>query len=110
MENLDGKSISDRERFRHWKCGQGHILGVTERVREALQVNETTIRYYTTRLLLFREAVDMTADIPAEIDVASSLNGRILSMVHRCSVCGGIREWHPDNDVVEFVASAYLAE
>lgn len=109
MDNLDGSAIKD-ERFKHWKCGQDHVMGVTERVRVTLKVNESSIRYFTTRLLLFREAVDMTADVPAEIEVAGTGDGRILSIVWRCSVCGGIREWHPEKDVVEFVASTYLAE
>lgn len=110
MDNLNGSAINDMERFKHWKCNQDHIMGVTERVRVTLQANGTTLRYFTTRLLIFHDAVDMTADVPAEIEVSSSLDGRILSMVHRCSVCGGIREWHPDKDVVEFVASMYVAE
>jgi hypothetical protein len=83
---------------------------MTERVRETLQVNGTTIRYYTTRLLLFRQAVDMTADVPAEIEVAGFGNGRIMSIVWRCSVCGAIREWYAERDVAAFVASTYAAE
>ena len=110
MNNLDGNTIND-ERFKHWKCNQDHIMGVTERVRVTLQsLGGTTLRYHTTRLLLFHEAVDMAADVPAEIEVSSSIDGRILSMVHRCSVCGDLREWHPEKDVVQFVASTYVAE
>lgn len=110
MDNLDGDAINDVDRFKHWKCCHDHIMGVTERVREALQVNGTTIRYFTTQLSLFRDAVDLSAEKPAEIEVTTVLNGRILSMVHKCSVCGDKREWHPEKDVVEFVASTYLAE
>lgn len=112
MDNLDGNAINDFERFKHWKCDHDHIMGVTERVRVALQVNGTTLRYYTTRLLIFREAVDMSVDVPAEIEVAGFGDGRILSIVWKCSVpgCGCVREWHPEKDVVEFVASTYVAE
>lgn len=110
MENLDGNAIHDIERFKHWKCDHGHIMGVTERVRVALRVNGKTLRYYTTRLLLFRDAIDYLAEKPAEIEVTTELNGSILSMVHKCSLCGDKREWHAEKSVVEFVASMYLAE
>ena len=109
MDKLDGNAIYD-ERFRHWKCDKDHLMGVVERVRETLRVNGKTLRYFTTRLLLFRQAVDLGADVPAEIDVAGFGDGRILSIVWRCSVCGGIREWHAERDVAEFVASTYVAE
>ncbi len=85
---------------------------VTERVKVRLQARETTIRYYTTRLHIFQNSIDMEADVPAQIEVATALDGRILSMVHKCSVpgCGCKREWHPDPDVVELLAGTYLAE
>jgi hypothetical protein len=113
MNNLDGKLLSDSERFKHWKCEHGHILGVTERVRQVLEVKPYVyVKYYTTRLLIFRTSVDLSVDVPAEIEVAGQGDGRILSIVWRCSVpgCGCIREWHPEKDVVEFLATTYLAE
>lgn len=110
MDNLDGSVIDDIDRFTRWKCGQDHIMGVTERVRQSLQINGKTLRYFTTQLSLFRDAVDLQAEKPAEIEVTTVLDGRTLRMVHRCTVCGDKREWHPEKDVVEFVASTYLAE
>ena len=105
MDDVDGRLINDA-RFKQWRCGRGHVMGVTERVKVTLRAGETTLRYFTTRLLVFQEAVDMEAEVPAEIRVASSLDGRILSMVHRCSVCGEIREWHPEARVVEMMAES----
>jgi len=112
MDTLDGKSLSDIERFKKWTCSNGHVMGVTERVRVKLRAREATIRYFTTKLLIFQNSVDMTAEVPAEIEVATALDGRILSMVHKCSVpgCGCKREWHPDPAVVELLAGTYLAE
>lgn len=112
MDNLDGNALLDGERFKHWKCDQGHVLGVIERVKMSLQVEEVKIRYFTSRLVLFRNAVDMAADRPAEIEVAGQGDGRILSIVWKCSVpgCGCLREWHPQRELVEFLASTYVAE
>jgi hypothetical protein len=110
VEKLDGSVIEDAERFKHWKCANGHIMGVTERVRVTLRVKDTQLKYYSVQLSLFRDAVDPLAEKRAEIDVTTVLNGRILSMVHRCSVCGDLREWHPEKDVMQFVTSTYLAE
>jgi hypothetical protein len=112
MDKLDSKSLSDIERFKRWMCERGHVMGVTERVKVKLRAGETTIRYFTTRLLIFQNSVDMGAEIPAEIEVATALDGRILSMVHKCSVpgCGCKREWHPDPEVIGLLAATYLAE
>lgn len=109
MDKLDGSEIYD-EKYKHWKCRRGHLMGVIKRVRETLRVNGKTLRYDATRLLLFRQAVDISADVPAEIDVAGFGDGRVLSIVWRCSICGGIREWYAERGVAEFVASTYLAK
>jgi len=88
------------------------VLGVTERVRVNLQADSRSIKYYTTRLLIFRQAVDLGAELPAEIEVGGMLDGRTLSMTWKCSVpgCGCIQEWHPDKEVMEYLAMTYLAE
>lgn len=69
-------------------------------------------RFDWAGLALFRRAVDLGVERPAEIEVCGALDGRMLSMRWRCSVsgCGCIEEWHPAPDVVEFVAATYLAE
>jgi hypothetical protein len=107
MDNLDGQLLN---RMKQWKCKNGHVMGVIERVRTEMQVNGKSLRYFTTRLMLFRRAVDLNADVPAEIDVAGYGDGRILSIVWRCSECDEIREWHPESAVAEFLATTYLAE
>lgn len=107
MDNMDGQLLDGSQQ---WKCEHGHVLGVIERVKAELRVNEKTLRYFTTRLALFRQAVDLSMERPAEIEVSGAVDGRILSMRWRCSVCGGIKEWHPAPDVAEFLANTYLAE
>ncbi|MCI0551304.1 MAG: hypothetical protein L0287_10135 [Anaerolineae bacterium] len=111
MKNLDGKSLSD---FKQWRCSRNkdHILGVIERVKISLQANGSTLKYYTTRLLVFRQAVDLSADVPGEIEVSGSLDGRILNMLWRCSVlgCGCVEEWHPDKEIIEYLVNTYHAE
>jgi len=111
MDNLDGKKLSD---FKQWRCSKNkdHVLGVTERVKVNFQVNGLSLKYFTTRLIIFREAVDLSAEIPAEIDVAGTIDGKMLSMVWKCSVpgCGCIKEWHPDEELVEYLVKNYLPE
>lgn len=111
MENLDGKQLSD---LKKWRCSRNrdHVLGVIERVKVSLQANGSTLKYYTTRLLVFRQAVDLSADVPGEIEVSGSLDGRILNMLWRCSVpgCGSVEEWHPDKEIVELLVTNYVAE
>lgn len=104
MDNLDGTKLND---FKQWRCGgnSGHILGVIERVK----VNGRSYQYFTTRLLIFREAVDLSAEVPAEIEVLGVVDGKMLSMVLKCSVpgCGCMREWHPDEGAVELLQNLY---
>lgn len=109
MDNLDGQLLDGA---RKWQCKNGHVLGVIERVKAELHVNGKTLRYFTTRLTLFRQAVDLDVERPAEIEVSGGLDGKMLSMLWRCSVpgCGCIEEWHPAPDVAELLASTYLAE
>jgi len=109
MDNLDGQLLDGSQQ---WKCENGHVLGVIERVKAELRVNGKTLRYYTTRLALFQQAVDLGIERPAEIRVIGALDGKMLSMRWRCSVpgCDCIEEWHPAPDVAELLASTYLAE
>ena len=109
MDNLDGKKLSD---LKQWLCSnsRAHVLGVTERVKVNLQVDGRSIKYYSTRLLVFREAVDLSADVPAEIEVCGMLDGRTLSMMWKCSVCQCVHEWHPDREIIEQLVITYLAE
>ena len=101
MNNLDGTTLDG---LKKWRCNKNkdHILGVVERVQVSAQVNGAALKYYTTRLIIFRQTVDLAAEIPIEIEVAGGIDGRMLSMVWRCSVpgCGCIKEWHPDEEAL----------
>lgn len=111
MDKLDGSLLNGMKR---WQCDKNkdHTLGVIERVKVKLQVDGTTLRYFTSRLIVFRQAVDMSAEIPQEIEVAGTLDGKMLSMVWICSVpgCGCIKEWHPNDELLEYMVKTYLAE
>jgi hypothetical protein len=102
MNNLDGTTLDGSKK---WRCdkNKNHILGVIERVQVSFQVDGSTLRYHTTRLSVFRTAVDLTVEIPAEIEVAGGIDGRMLSMVWRCSACGCMKEWHPDEEALEWL-------
>jgi hypothetical protein len=110
MDQLDGKSLNG---LKHWRDAKGHVLGVIEHVRVKVQVDGVNARYHTPRLLLFREAVDVEAEVPAQIDVAGTVEGRTLfSLAWRCSVpgCGCIKEWFPEPGMVAHFVRTYLAE
>lgn len=112
MEKVDGISLGN---MRQWRCekNKNHVLGVIERVEVKLQVNGSTLRYYTSRLIIFRTAVDQGAEIPAEIEVAGTLDVKtLLGMIWICTVpgCGCRKEWNPDSEIVDMLAKMYLAE
>jgi hypothetical protein len=46
------------------------------------------------------------------IEVAGVVDGKMLSMVWKCSApgCGCMREWHPDEGAVELLQSLYGKE
>lgn len=109
MDNLDGKTLADLKR---WCCDKNrdHILGVIERVQVRVRRKDSTrLRYFTTRLSIFRNAVDMGAEVPDEIEVAGVVDGKMLNLTWKCSVpgCGSTKEWHPDVGVVELLQSLY---
>lgn len=110
MKTLDGTKLSG---FKQWCDARGHVLGVLERVRVSVKVDGVAARYSSPQLLLFREAVDMGAEVPAQIDVAGTVEGRTLfSLVWKCSVpgCGCIKEWFPEKELMEHFVRTYLAE
>jgi hypothetical protein len=112
MDTLDGTKLSD---FKQLRCDRDkrHIIGIVQRVSVNIEMDGTTFQYYSPRLLIFRATVDMGADIPAEIDVAGSIEGRtLLNMGWKCSVpgCGGIRKWFPEKELIEHFVRTYLAE
>ena len=108
MESLDGRTL---ENLKQWKCSKNknHILGVIERVQVSVNVDESTLKYHTTRLIIFRTSVDLASEVPAEIEVSGAIDGKIMSLVWKCSVpgCGCMREWHPDEGAIELLQILY---
>lgn len=112
METLDGTLLSN---MKQWQCenNEHHVLGVIERVEVIVNVEGSTLRYHTSRLILFRQAVDIDALIPAKIDVAGKLDVKMLSKMNwNCSLpgCGCSKAWHPDKEVLEYLTTNYHAE
>ena len=70
-----------------WRCPEGHVLGVVER-------NGSNV----SRLLLYRQAVDLEADAPGDPEVLGVLDGIGGMDSIRCSLCGGMRNWDPDRE------------
>ena len=88
-----------------WRCEKGHVLGlirgesVSKVVKGAGRVN-----YRTNRLLIYRHAIDMTADAPEDVDVAGSLDDfMLLGFTWKCSICGVDRLWHPDEEALSWL-------
>jgi hypothetical protein len=108
MDKVDGKQLRD---LKQWRCSRNknHILGVIERMQVSVEANGSSLKYHTTRLSIFRVAVDLGAEVPAEIEVSGAIDGKIMSLVWRCSVpgCGCMREWHPDEGAIELLQSLY---
>jgi len=112
MKNMDW---NDLRKSKHWRCDRNkeHILGVIERVQVNVLLDDgSTLKYYTTRLLIFRAAVDLRAEAPAKIAVAGTLDGKMLSMTWECSVpgCECIKEWHPDEGALEWLKKRYASQ
>jgi hypothetical protein len=72
-----------------WTCAgnRRHVLGQVVR-------NGSGIR----QVLLYRNAVDLDADEPAEVDVITTLEGTAHDV--RCSICGAIRTWVPGEEAI----------
>lgn len=99
---------------KQWTCENGHVLGVIERVRVSVRLRSgESLKYHTPRLLLYRQAVDLGDENPAEVDVCGEVEGRtLLNLTWKCSVpgCGKIRKWYAAPEVVDALARMYLAE
>jgi hypothetical protein len=67
--------------LKQWKCKEcSATLGMVKR-------NGRGIR----QLLLYRNAVQLVDDVPAEVDVIGVLEGTMMDI--RCSACGSVRTW-----------------
>jgi len=73
------------ERKTPWRCGNDHILGMV--IVSGRGVN---------RLLLYRNAVNMSAEMPEEVEVMGVLHGMMMDI--KCDVpgCGCVRTWSED--------------
>jgi hypothetical protein len=81
--------------LKQWKCPNGHVLGVVERVKAGQE--------HVTRLMLFRQALDIgekEGELMQDVDVIANIEGTILDV--RCSVpgCGQIRSWFAGEDAL----------
>lgn len=96
---MDGKKLDE---LKQWKCENGHVLGVMERAR----VKGEEFEYHTSKLIIFRTAIDLAAETMTDVDVAGTLYGRmLLGFSWKCSIegCGCVREWHPDEEAHDWL-------
>ena len=77
----DQSAVSSRREAREWRCAQAHVLGMIIRNGSGKPLLE-----------LYRHAVDLKADEPAEVDVIGVLSGGMRNI--RCDVCWDVRVWH----------------
>jgi len=100
-EKLDGLS--------QWACANGHVLGVTKRVRVS---NNGTPIYYSV-LMKFHDAIDLAAEKPIEVNVDCEIEGttRVFCNVPGCVDENGqrtVREWHIDEKrIAMMIGSLY---
>lgn len=98
-----------------WKCGNGHVLGVVQRVQVTRQLPVTLggntgqeVRYHSSRLLLYRHAVDLTQETPAEVDVMATVEGTTLDV--RCDApgCDAVRSWYEGEAAMDALMAALI--
>jgi len=64
---------------KQWRCRNGHILGM-------IRWNGNAV----PQLMLFRHAIDMDSEHPADVDVIGPLVGQVPV---RCEVCDDVTLW-----------------
>lgn len=87
---MDEKIAEQLIGLKQWKCENDHVLGVIRRA--PVSVNGMVV--HVTRLMLFREAIDLGASGSLQdVDVIAVIEGTTLDV--RCSVagCGATRTW-----------------
>lgn len=90
---MDG---SERAEAKRWMCpSKKHQLGLV--VRNGRGIGQ---------LLLFRQAIDLKADPPAEVDVIGVLVGEMIDV--RCSICGRMRTWVPSQEALDRLVESVL--
>lgn len=71
---------------KQWLCKCGAILGL-------VSWNGSGV----PRLMLYRHAVDMQAERPAEVEVMGALMGKLPV---ECDACGAVKVWWPSAQVL----------
>lgn len=64
---------------KQWRCKNDHILGM-------IRWNGNAV----PQLMLFRHAIDMSAEHPADVDVIGPLVGQVPV---RCELCDDVKPW-----------------
>lgn len=107
---MDG--ISDGK-IKQWKCGKGHVLGVVVREKVKTKIEGVTLKYHTSKLVIYRLAIDLEAESAAQVDAAGTLFGRmLLGFSWKCSVpgCGCVRDWNPDDEALDWLKRRFEPE
>ena len=78
--------------MKQWRCNGGHVLGV-------ISINRVN-GFQTPKLMLYRNAVDLSAEQPKQVDVIGPVWGRITI---RCDVenCDSVTTWKPNEEVMK---------
>lgn len=77
--------------LKQWRCKNGHVLG-------AIQLNGNEV----VRLMLYRHAVDLAADVPAEVDVVGPVLGT-MPVVCDAEHCGDVKLWDMSLDALAYL-------
>ena len=102
MDNLDGTILDNLE---NWLCENGHCLGVIRQVR----ISNNGKKVYS-QLLKFRNAIDLNAEKPAEVEVDCEIEGKthVFCNVPGCVDKNGkrtVRTWWMDSKRVATLLS-----
>ncbi len=76
-----------------WKCPSGHGLGLVTHGQRG------------DELLLYRQAVDLEAEEPAEVDVIALVVGQVMDV--RCSICERTRTWVPGEEHMQRIIDSF---
>jgi hypothetical protein len=81
---------------KRWMCpSKKHQLGLVRRSSRGIQ-----------QLMLYRNAVDLCAESPDEVDVIGVLVGEMMDVV--CSVCGRTRTWVPGQEALDRLVESVI--
>lgn len=89
--------------LKQWRCegNSSHVLGLLRRVESSVTVEGSIIRYHTTQLMLFKEAINLGNGLPDEIEIVGYVEGLMLtSMKWTCTCCGKVKTWHPGEEAL----------